>query len=181
MWQERPKKGLCVDVGTHGNPGVCEYRCVDLATNVVLFHRTIPGISTNNIGEFLALVDALSIGNPVYTDSTTALSWFKKRKCNTNFKVTDEIQKKLIKDAEEVCEMIYQKADHRDVILWNTRAWGDIPADFDRKKPFKFDYKYQKYAPTTLTEKQEIEILKGDIETLKDRVQALEKLGGSLL
>lgn len=167
----KPITGTCVDVGTHGNPGICEYRGVDIATGKELFHYRIPGISTNNIGEFLAICQALhTVGKgPIYTDSTVAMAWFKKSKCNTNFNVTNEIQKKLITQAEIICS----KANKNMVFMWHTKKWGQIPADFGRKNEILGD---QVNANT----KDDVTELKNEIIDLNERIEFLEKENAKL-
>ena len=78
----KPTKGIAVDGSTSGNPGLSEYRGVDLETGKVIFYKKI-GVATNNITEFIALCHAvlLSLGKEttIYTDSQTAISWLKKK------------------------------------------------------------------------------------------------------
>jgi len=52
-------KALCVDASCTGNPGVMEYRGVDLHTWKEIFHSPIYPMWTNNLGEFLAIYDAI--------------------------------------------------------------------------------------------------------------------------
>lgn len=52
-------QALCVDASCTGNPGVMEYRAVDLHTWKELFHSPIYPMGTNNLGEFLAIYDAI--------------------------------------------------------------------------------------------------------------------------
>ena len=65
---------IAVDAACSGNPGMMEYRGVDLATGEVVFHYG-PIYGTNNIGEFLAIVHALAlmeqkgINRVIYSDS----------------------------------------------------------------------------------------------------------------
>ncbi len=72
-----------VDAACSGNPGQMEYRGVDLATGVVVFHFG-PHYGTNNIGEFLAIAHALAlmekkgIRKTIYSDSFTARTWIQK-------------------------------------------------------------------------------------------------------
>ena len=66
-----------------------EYRGVDTKTKKQLFIQGPFEEGTNNIGEFLALVHGLAIlkknnsDRILYTDSRTAISWVKKKNCNT--------------------------------------------------------------------------------------------------
>lgn len=134
------KLGECysVDAACSGNPGRLEYRCVHLPSQRLVFERGPFAEGTNNIGEFLALVEALmllkqkEIGEPVYSDSKIALSWLKAKECKTQL---DESPRN-----RPLFELI-QKAEHwlrahsypNKVRLWDTKTWGENPADFGRK------------------------------------------------
>lgn len=127
-----------VDAACSGNPGKMEYRGVSLPDKKVLFHMGPLEDGTNNIGEFLAIVHALALQKkkglsfPVYSDSRNALLWVKLKKCRTKLKHTgknDEIFD-LISRAEK-----WLKENTWEISLnkWETKVWGEIPADFDRK------------------------------------------------
>lgn len=134
--QVRPKKGIAVDVGCKGNPGKAEFRGVDIETGKILFHVTIPGLSTNNIGEYLAAVTGLRYaqkrGLQVYSDSMTAISWVRKRECRTKHVVDNDQQNSLIQLAE-----IYLKTKGGKIQFWNNKAFGEIPADLSGRKGVK--------------------------------------------
>lgn len=123
-----------MDGGCRGNPGVAEYRGIDLSTGKQLFHYKITGLSTNNIAEFLAVVHGLAyarqnnIQPTVYSDSVTAIAWIRDRKCKTKFTVTDAAQKRIIVRAEE-----YVRVNGGAALFWSSKEWGEIPADFGRK------------------------------------------------
>ena len=128
-----------VDAACSGNPGPMEYRCIDLQTGQQVFHFG-PVLGTNNIGEFLAIVHALALmerqgitDKVIYSDSYNAILRVNKKHCKTT----------LVRNAET--EQLYQviaRAEHwlkthkvtTPVIKWETRQWGEIPADFGRKK-----------------------------------------------
>jgi ribonuclease HI len=80
---------IAVDAASSGNPGVMEYQGVDTRTRKKLFSQGPFPQGTNNIGEFLAIVHALAYlkernsDRIVYTDSRTAMSWVRKKSCNT--------------------------------------------------------------------------------------------------
>lgn len=128
---------LSVDAACSGNPGVMEYQGVHVTSKEVWFHKKFE-LGTNNIGEFLAIVHGLAELNrrnlmlPVYTDSMTALSWVKKKKCGTKLTETDETKElfDLIRRAE-----IWLKNNtwKQPLLKWETKLWGEIPADFGRK------------------------------------------------
>ena len=80
---------IAVDAASSGNPGIMEYRGVDTQSKKQLFHKGPYEQGTNNVGEFLALVHGLAFlkqnnsNRILYTDSRTAMSWVKKKQCNT--------------------------------------------------------------------------------------------------
>jgi len=133
---KRPTKGIAVDVGCKGNPGKAEYRGVDLETGEVVFHVQIPHLSTNNIGEFLGAVAGLKWAlekkdkeYKVWSDSMTAISWVRQRKCKTKFVVHDVDQQSMIADAENFLRQFGGK-----IMFWDKKAFKqEIPADFGRK------------------------------------------------
>lgn len=127
-----------VDASCIGSPGPVEYRCVHTTTRKKLFSMgPLPGGSCN-IGEFLALVHALAllgkkgISAPVYSDSTNAILWLAAKKCRTHVKQTDANAKlfELIARAERWLETA---SFENHVLKWDTRNWGEIPADYGRK------------------------------------------------
>ncbi|GHV46617.1 hypothetical protein FACS1894180_9350 [Bacteroidia bacterium] len=90
---------ICVDASCLGNPGVTEYRAVDLRTRQIIFNYKLE-VATNNIGEFLGVVHTLALfkkeGKPlkvIYTDSKTALAWVRDKKCKTTFARTEKTEK----------------------------------------------------------------------------------------
>ena len=129
---------ISVDAASSGNPGVMEYRGVDTQTKALLFHKGPFQKATNNIGEFLALVHGLALlinqesQVMLYTDSVTAMSWVRKKKCNTKLKRTKENQAVfvLIDRAEQ---WLQNNTFTTKVVKWETKSWGEIPADFGRK------------------------------------------------
>ncbi|MBN2385429.1 MAG: ribonuclease H family protein [Anaerolineales bacterium] len=131
-------ESICVDAACSGSPGPLEYRGVRTSTGQEIFRQGPYPSGTNNVGEFLALVHALAwlqeqgLDLPVYSDSGTALAWVRGKKCKTEL-IPDEsntILFELIARAEawlEANEIV------KPVLKWDTQAWGEIPADFNRK------------------------------------------------
>jgi len=148
---EKPTKGWVVDGATEGNPGMSEYRCIDLLTSEEIFHQKI-GVATNNITEFLAVVHALAeadrrkINIQIYTDSVTALSWVKNKKCNSSLKkgrytemainLQNRAEKYLSGIKLDLSEADVIKYNGIEILKWFTQSWGEIPADFGRKNNF---------------------------------------------
>jgi len=128
---------IAVDAACSGNPGVMEYQGVDTKTQFQFFHQKF-ALGTNNIGEFLAIVHALAFfkrdgkSTPIYTDSKIAMGWVYKKKCKT----------KLVRNRKT--EYLYELIDRAEswlnsntfpnkILKWDTKNWGEIPADFGRK------------------------------------------------
>lgn len=129
---------IAVDAASSGNPGKMEYRGVVTKTKQVLFHMGPFPNGTNNIGEFLALVHGLAFLKdkksdlPVYTDSKIAMSWIRQKKCKTKLNKNSKNEKlfELIKRAEV---WLTKNNFNNPILKWETKSWGEIPADFGRK------------------------------------------------
>ncbi|WP_026452130.1 viroplasmin family protein [Aequorivita capsosiphonis] len=129
---------IAVDAASSGNPGKMEYRGVDTQTHKQLFHQGPFQQGTNNIGEFLALVHGLaflkqhSSDRILYTDSRIAMGWVKKKKCNTKLKPNAR-NKTLFELVVRAENWLKTNKYETKVVKWETKAWGEIPADFGRK------------------------------------------------
>jgi len=129
---------IAVDAACSGNPGMMEYKGVDLATGAILFHFG-PVYGTNNIGEFLAIVHALAlmdkqgIKKTIYSDSYNAILWIQKKKCKTKLERNQKTEAlfQIIARAET---WLQKHKITTPIIKWETKKWGEIPADFGRKK-----------------------------------------------
>lgn len=130
---------IAVDGACSGNPGTMEYRGVDIPSQVELFHQGPFLNATNNIGEFLAIVHALALfaqqGNDhtaIYSDSRTALAWVRQKQCKTKLERTPENARlfEIVKRAEA---WLATHAWRNQILKWDTKQWGEIPADFGRK------------------------------------------------
>jgi ribonuclease HI len=128
----------CVDASCIGYPGPMEYKCVHTTTQQEKFHQGPFENGSNNIGEFLAIVHALAlfkkrdISLPIYTDSETALTWVKNKKCKTKLPQDDKNAQifDLITRAED---WLNNNEYTNKLLKWDTNAWGEIPADYGRK------------------------------------------------
>lgn len=129
---------IAVDAASSGNPGKMEYRGVDTQTGNQLFHQGPFEQGTNNVGEFLALVHGLAFlkqqksDRILYTDSKIAMSWVRQKKCKTNLKISKKNQKifELVSRAEN---WLKTETYSTVIVKWETKVWGEIPADFGRK------------------------------------------------
>ncbi|MDR0834202.1 MAG: ribonuclease H family protein [Candidatus Symbiothrix sp.] len=129
---------LSVDAACSGNPGIMEYRGVETETGAELFHKGPFKNSTNNIGEFLALVHGLAMLKqmnsplPIYTDSRTAMAWVRTKKAKTTLKpeIANPFVTELVARAEN---WLKNNSYTTEIYKWETENWGEIPADFGRK------------------------------------------------
>lgn len=129
---------IAVDAASSGNPGIMEYRGVDTQTHKQLFHQGPFKQGTNNIGEFLALVHGLAYlkknnsDRILYTDSKIAMGWVKVKKCRTKLQQTSK-NKALFELISRAEQWLKANTYSTEIVKWETKAWGEIPADFGRK------------------------------------------------
>ena len=129
---------ISVDAASSGNPGRMEYRGVDTKSGKTLFKQGPFEEGTNNIGEFLAIVHALAYlkqrnsDRIIYSDSRTAMSWVAKKACNTKLARTSA-NSKVFDLVDRAVDWLRENTYNNPVVKWETRAWGEIPADFGRK------------------------------------------------
>lgn len=151
---------LCVDASCTGNPWIMEYRAVDLKSRKEIFRSPIYFMGTNNIGEFLALYDAiryieklnkktkkinkkevsslvtrnswLSKYECIFSDSETAIARMRSKKIKTTLKYTPET-KELLTKLQEAITRVKTHDFTIPIRKRETEIRGEIPADFDRK------------------------------------------------
>ncbi|KAB1158885.1 ribonuclease H [Tenacibaculum aiptasiae] len=132
-------ESISVDAACAGNPGKMEYRGV-LTHNKKEIFKMGPFINgTNNIGEFLALVHGIALLKsknmhelPIYSDSKIAMGWVRKKQCRTNI-VFDEKNKDILDLIKRAEKWLKENSFKNPLLKWETKAWGEIPADFGRK------------------------------------------------
>ncbi len=129
---------ICVDAACSGNPGIMEYRGVDTKSGAELFRMGPFQEATVNLGEFLGIVHALAYlkqrgsGWPVYSDSRTAIVWVRNKNVKTTL-IPSEKNKNLFKLIERAVAWLNENTWPNRILKWETRHWGEIPADFGRK------------------------------------------------
>ena len=135
---EPSNHSISVDAASSGNPGVMEYQGVNTKTGKKLFKQGPFKEGTNNIGEFLAIVHGLAFlkqhksDRIIYTDSRTAMSWVRKKTCNTKLVETPR-NKALFDLIRRALTWLKTNSYNTPIVKWETKAWGEIPADFGRK------------------------------------------------
>jgi ribonuclease HI len=138
---------VSVDAACSGSPGQLEYRGVETGTSRQLFREGPFADGTNNVGEFLAIVEAFRwldehrLDWPVYSDSENAIGWVRARKCNTKLKRTKANRRLFemlaVAEAElrgtAPAAIEPRRKASRELLKWETAVWGENPADFGRK------------------------------------------------
>ena len=129
---------LSVDASCNTVTGQMEYQGVHTGTKELWFKQGPFPKASNNIGEFLALVHGLAllqqknINIPIYSDSITAIAWVRQKKHKSIVLPTE--QNEVIFDLLVRAEFWLQNnAFKTPIIKWDTKKWGEIPADFGRK------------------------------------------------
>lgn len=129
----RPVEGIATDAAHSMKNGKTEYQGIDLATRQQIFYKNL-GNQTTNIGEFLAVVEAVKYiiendfqSRVIFTDSTTAIAWFKAKKTSST-KPCKDLQR-----AEMFLRAMSADVDTIEIYHWDNKRWGETPADFGRK------------------------------------------------
>ncbi|HEU4745953.1 MAG TPA: ribonuclease H family protein [Anaerolineales bacterium] len=142
-WKEASVKpilpSLCVDAACSGSPGTLEYRGVYTSSQEEIFRVGPFPDGTNNVGEFLAIVHALTWLSkhekhlPIYSDSRNAISWVYTGECKTQLRHTplNAPLFAIIHSAENW--LAENELRDNAVLKWETELWGENPADFGRK------------------------------------------------
>lgn len=129
---------ISVDAACSGNPGTLEFRGVFTDTETELFKRGPYEMGTVNIGEFLAIILALAwlkkhkLEYPIYSDSKTAIAWIRKKNANTKLERSEK-NKELFKALDDAVVWLMKNPVKTKILKWETKIWGEIPADYGRK------------------------------------------------
>lgn len=132
------ENAIAVDGAWDNTTGLVEYQGRHLKTYEVLFHIGPLEDGTINIVEFLAIVHALALckqwlwKQPIYSDSKIALGWVKEKKARTNHPPSEK-NKKLFDMIARAEKWLENNTYENEILKWETKAWGENPADFGRK------------------------------------------------
>jgi ribonuclease HI len=129
---------LVVDAAASSSSNQVEYKGIHLKTRQIVFEKGPYEDGTNNIGEFLAIVHALAYLQkinstiPVYSDSRNAIGWVRDKKARTNHPRRNT-NVELFKMIDRAVLWLKNNSYPNKVLKWETKAWGENPADFGRK------------------------------------------------
>jgi len=135
----RDKNSIAVDASCTGNPGPMEYQWIDIQTNKRIIYSWVYPKWTNNLGEFLAIVEALQYMEKqknkkiIYTDSQTALFRIQSRKIKTTLEATPETTKLLTDIQAAIARLKTHEIESNTIQKRDTAKRWEIPADFGRK------------------------------------------------
>jgi ribonuclease HI len=133
------ENSLSVDAACSRNPGPVEYQCVRTDSGEPVFTRGPYEGGTNNAGEFLAIVDALrhcvakGVTLPIYSDSRTALSWVKRKRCKSALLEPGGSETEIVRLLRDAESWLQGRRIANTLLKWETDKWGEIPADYGRK------------------------------------------------
>lgn len=131
-------ESISVDGAWNTLTGVVEYQGVYTKTKKPIFKMGPFQDGTNNIVEFLAIVHALAhckknnISLPIYSDSRNAISWVRDKAARTNHNRSDK-NTKLFELIDRAVKWLKENEFKNKILKWETKAWGENPADFGRK------------------------------------------------
>lgn len=129
---------ITVDGACNGKTRQVEYQGRETSTGALLFHKGPFEEGTNNVVEFLAIVHALALCKqqgwdfPIYSDSRNAINWVKYKNVRTNLKKTEK-NKPLFDLVDRALQWLHKNTYTNAILKWETKAWGENPADFGRK------------------------------------------------
>jgi ribonuclease HI len=150
---------IFVDASCVGNPWPMEYRIItgDIIhrwQNILvkksslqeIYRSNLFPIWTNNIGEFLAIIDAIKIVQKtlnhwnaeslkpiIYTDSQTALHRLTSKKPKTTLSYDNQTKSLLTKLQESIIRLKNTDISWYNIQKRETQLRWEIPADFGRK------------------------------------------------
>lgn len=131
-------ESISVDGAWNTGSGAVEYQGVHTATKELLFHVGPLDDSTNNIVEFLGIVHALAYCKqkqlllPIYSDSRNAMAWVRDQQARTKLIPTAR-NGKLFQLLERAVKWLRGNDYPNPILKWQTKGWGENPADFGRK------------------------------------------------
>lgn len=132
------ESSVCVDGAWNTKTNAMEYQGVMFPSRQRIFHAGPFATGTNNIAEFLAIVHALTYckDHPeisiIYSDSHTAITWIKNKRAKTKIANTS-LNSSIISVIQRAESWLLNNSYETKIHKWETREWGENPADFGRK------------------------------------------------
>lgn len=131
-------KSIVVDWACQNSTtGNMEFQGINMSTGEYIFQSKVYTGGTNNIAEFLALYEAIIWAKNndfewvIFSDSKIAISWIKKKVCNTDYQLLKN--QELLEYIKKALEYLKNNEIYDKIYRWDTRNWGENPADYGRK------------------------------------------------
>lgn len=107
------------------------YKIYDNKNKKFVIKEYFEGYCNQNVSDFIAIVHAIiyckenNTNFPIYTNSTCALNWIKRKKTNSNYFETSQNSRiyRLFKKAEKKIKQIDYE---NEILLWRTKELGKI-------------------------------------------------------
>ena len=132
-------ESIVVDATCEGNPRPVGFRGYYLKEKRFVFDFKPVYYGTNNIGEFLAIVEALKYlkiinsNKVIYSDSKLAIYWVSIKKCYTDLPRNPQTES-IFKYIDIALEWLLQNDYKNEILFWSNKKWGENPADYGKKK-----------------------------------------------
>ena len=130
---ERHENKKIFVVWTGRQPGIYE-SWADCQTQINGFHnarhKSFP--TRHLIVHALAHCKKHSLTVPIYSDSRNAINWVKDRHARTRQERTEK-NKKIFDLLDRAIRWLHENEYLNPILKWETKAWGENPADFGRK------------------------------------------------
>ena len=129
----RPTEGIATEASHSSKQGITRFRGIDLKTGAEIFHEDL-GNRTADVGEFLGVVAAAKYiveldyaPGVIYTDSATAMAWFKNKRTAARRKTAALLR------AEVFLQVMSHRVDTISIELRDNGGRGETPANFGLK------------------------------------------------
>lgn len=144
-----PTIGIVADASCYGGTGSkardgyyhgkVEWQCYDLTTRTMVVRSHLQKQSTINLGEYLAIVDAMQYlrlkgdhTTPIYSDSQICINWIIKGYTNTALPLNEHTRPALDELADAQL-WVQENCPENPVYWWDKYRFGNNPADYGRK------------------------------------------------
>lgn len=145
----RPTAGLVVDASCIAVQnslqvdgfyhGAVEWQVKDIASGALAFSSQIYQFGNVNLAELLAIIDGVSLlhnaddhSTPIYSDSLTAIAWYRNRKAKTRHPL-NEFTYPILDLVDQMMKWLISTKPTNPVLFWDNQKWGENPADYGRK------------------------------------------------
>jgi len=132
------EESISVDGAWNTATGIVEYQGVHTKSKKLFFKMGPFEDGTNNIVEFLGIVHALAyckqhkLKLPIYSDSRNAINWVNDKEARTKHERSNK-NNKLFELIDRAIKWLNENEYENQILKWETKAWGENPADFGRK------------------------------------------------